>query len=681
MQGIDSKLKLLKPVLGTQKCMKLRMMYHFEDDFRQKREIENRIDLLISKLVKTQIDDQIILPPPNKEACKGDINIGTVEYLDRKICSFDLKLKDLNRHVGIFGSTGSGKTTQAKHILSQLHKKDVPFMIIDWETSYRNLTKKQYPDLEVFTVGKDIHPLHLNILEVPPGITKDEYAKSLISLIAEDYLSGAGSDTMFLNYIQTAYLENEKPCFDDLKEIILREIKKDMKGTGRLAGRSGLWKETVQRIVNFLSIGASGNVLNSRTSYPLHKLFEKNVVLEFGGIQSPRDRKFFIHCIINWMFLYLQHHGIESEKLKNCIIMEEFHNISMRGNEDNLVSLMFRQIRKYGVSLIAIDQTPSEIPNAIYANMNTKISFTLGTAKDIAAISKAMNMNPRHANYLGMLKTGQAIINTRQRYPDPFLLQIPFIKEDERVWDSELQSLMLKFSGELSRFQTSQGLDDAFKTNQTNQDAYTSPPLAPLEKVMLTNIVERPIDSMNDRTKSLGLHPSETVRLQESLTDKGYITTIYIDRKKMIQLTDTGKDACKVANIIVPKRKTRGGIEHYYWIKETRQLLKNIKFQPVLEHLDIDIADPTQKLAIEVETGKSSIIKNLLKLQNSRFTRRFMLATNKAAEFKIKQRALDFPEITAMHVKDFLKLSKSQILNPKSITSHSTQPKEVVAST
>ena len=51
MNLIDEKLKILQPVLGTIKAKRLRQMYLFEDDFRLKKEIENRIDLLIAKHV------------------------------------------------------------------------------------------------------------------------------------------------------------------------------------------------------------------------------------------------------------------------------------------------------------------------------------------------------------------------------------------------------------------------------------------------------------------------------------------------------------------------------------------------------------------------------------------------------------------------------------------------------
>ena len=52
---------------------------------------------------------------------------------------------------------------------SELIKADIPFIVIDWEKSYRFLTKV-HPDVEVYTVGNDdINPIHFNMLDIPPG--------------------------------------------------------------------------------------------------------------------------------------------------------------------------------------------------------------------------------------------------------------------------------------------------------------------------------------------------------------------------------------------------------------------------------------------------------------------------------------------------------------------------------
>lgn len=646
---IDERLKILQPAIGTKKANQLRQMYFFEDDYRAKRELENFIELLISKHVKTGIDDQIVLPPPPIEACQGEIDIGTVEYMNRPQNQFGLKLKDLTRHAGVFGSTGSGKTTLALNLIRQLHKKTLPFLIFDWEKSYRNLAN-EFDDVVVFTLGSEINPLYLNPLNLPPGISQEEYSKSLISLLAEDYLSGAGSDTVLLNYMKTAYQEHPNPTFNDLKEIALRDARKGMRG------RSMLWKETVGRIISSLSIGTAGQVLGSGKHHPLDKLLQKNVVLELGGIQSPRDRKFIIHLIINWLFLWLQDRGIESEQLNQVIIFEEFHNIAMQGKSDNLVGSIFRQARKYGLGLVAIDQTPSEIPNEIYGNMNTKVSFSLSTNRDISAMAKAMNLDSYKARYLGMLDTGQAILNVKQRYHDSFLIRPPFISQDQNITDREIETRMKAFS-HLSV------AESELHSNSTGIQGFLEIDiLSPLSKILLQNIAERPFLPVSQRYKILGVSMAQGNDIQRELIDKGLATAHTIDGLRLLDLTHRGRDETQGFGIKIPAYK--GGLLHSYWVNETVQYLKKHGIQPVLEAHDIDISDKSAGIAIEIETGKSDIKKNLAKLNKSRFRACFMLATNKDTEFKIKQITADYPtasSIKVLFVKDFLKLTKSEI--------------------
>ena len=562
MITIDDKLKLLKPIMGTRKVQGFRQMYYITKDFKRKKEIEARIDLLISMHVKTSIEDSIILPPPEAELCQGDIDIGEIEYLGKRIRPLSLTVKDLARHTGLFGATGSGKTTFALNLIRKLHKKCVPFMVFDWETSYRSLAK-EFPDVEVLTVGSDINPLSVNILEIPPGVPRDEYIKGLINLFSEDYLSGAGSDTMFLNYLVMAFQEHEKPCFGHLKEIALREIQKDMKGKGRLSGRAGLWKETVQRIIQFLSYGASNSVIGKRGNIPLQDLFERNVVLEFGHIQSPRDRKFIIHIILNWLWQWTQYQGIESESLKQTLILEEFHNLTLKGNDDNLIDVLFRQGRKYGLGLVAMDQTPSEIPNSIFANLGCKVAFSLGTATDTSAMAKAMNMDRDNTKFLGMLRTGEAIINIKQRHHGCFLLKPPFVKEGERIEDSELTELMQGYSSQRT---TKQAPKDDVGTMQGYKGPESLPPLGGEEKVVLSNIAERPLDGTADRAKRLGLHPSEMVKVHDELSKKGMIKAATIDGKKLMEITEHGKVIATREDIKIPRKEGRGGLEHSYWI-------------------------------------------------------------------------------------------------------------------
>ena len=662
---IDEKLRILQPIIGPQKAFRLKQMYVYEEDFRKKSEIESYMDILITKHSKRNVDETIILPPPSQDLCGGEIPMGIIQYLEKSLYPFNLNTRNINRHMGVFGATGSGKTTFATHLLRELHKRGIPFLVFDWEKSYRNLVK-EFDDVQVFTVGKDINPLFLNFLNVPPGIDYDEYIKSVIAIISEDYIGGIGADTMLLNYMEQAFQETGSPFFEDLKHIVLREIQKDKGRKGKLSGRSGLWKESVSRQITFMSKGAAGRVVNSRKHYPLEKLFSKPIVLEFGNLKSPYDRKFFIHVILNWLSIYNQHRGIESEKLKQVLVFEEFHNIAMKGKEDNMVSTLFRESRKYSSGLIAIDQTPSEIPNAIFANMNTKVSFALGTRRDISAMAKAMNLEGFKDSYLGMLETGQAVIQVKQRFHDPFLIRTPFVQSRGNISDEELRQAMGKFA-EVSEPDRAGSDNSGIVHFSQNPDTFSPleriEKLEPLEKVVLTSIIENPLDGVDKRTRKLGVHPSSMSQIHDSLTQKGLVKPVVIDRKKLFELTESGLNAAQENKIPIPKRETRGGLEHTYWIAETVRFMKKHGFQPFCEENDIDIVDKTSSIAIEVETGKSDIGKNILKLEKSRISNCFMLATQIPVAVKLKTLSHKHPSIHFLYIKDFFKLAKDQISN------------------
>ncbi|MCP3931498.1 MAG: ATP-binding protein [Bacteroidetes bacterium] len=668
MNKIDGKLQLLKPVLGTRKTDGIRQLYFLADDFKERAEVENYIDLLLSRLVKTQPENEIILPPPLQQFCNGEVLLGNIEYLGKTIRPFSLTFKDINRHLGIFGSTGSGKTTLALGVIKQLQRNNIPFLIIDWEKSYRDLVN-HYQDVEVFTVGRsDINPLFLNILTVPPGITYEEYAKSLIAIIAEDYLSGHGSDSMLLQFIMQTFSMYQNPTFYNLKETILNEIQKEISRKGRLSGRKGLWLQTTERIALALSLGAIGSVLTSKKHFPIEKLFNRPIVLELGNIKSPHDRKFIVHVILNYLSFHNEYTGIHSEKLKNVIIFEEFHNIAIQSHEDNMVSNLFRECRKYGVGLIAIDQTPSEIPNAIFANMNTKVSFSLGTNQDITAMGRAMNLPNEQLSFLGMQKTGQAVVSVRQNIATPFLIKAPFIKAAPFCSDLDLKQAMLVFSEDFHVICTP-NLKSSTSQSSHNNDTFSPSRRATingLEKIVISDIIARPFDGVDRRTKRLGLHPGEMKAKHDSLVKNNIIKPVPIDGRKLFEVTDQGRIILQRQGVKMSKsNQGRGGLEHAYVIKKIFDHLIKLGLKPKKEVNGIDIVVPTPSplLAIEVETGKSNLYTNILKLKNSQVSARFMIATSRKALVTIKKITRAFPQIKPIYFKDFLKLTKKKIIS------------------
>lgn len=84
-----------------------------------------------------------------------------------------------------------------------------------------------------------------------------------------------------------------------------------------------------------------------------------------------------------------------------------------------------RMIRKFGESIIVIDQEPSKLSESIKANTNTKITFTLGNGKDIEDISRSMELTREQEKYLDTLKVGHAIIKVKGRIDKPVMVYFP----------------------------------------------------------------------------------------------------------------------------------------------------------------------------------------------------------------------------------------------------------------
>src|SRR6266542_8763 len=149
--------KKLKPVLGR-RADALWLAYISAETPQSRREAEMMIQMFAARLLERRIDEQnILLPPPQRQEADGEFVLGTVVYGNRPLYPLYLTRENFIKHVGIFSITGGGKTNVAYLLLLGLLDKDVPFLVVDWKRSYRALRTLRIPkvsDLRIFTVGR-----------------------------------------------------------------------------------------------------------------------------------------------------------------------------------------------------------------------------------------------------------------------------------------------------------------------------------------------------------------------------------------------------------------------------------------------------------------------------------------------------------------------------------------------
>ena len=638
---VEEKLRLLRPMLPAKQWNGLRLSYLLEKDFRKRRQLEQMMDLILAQKLPGLVMDQILLPNPEPDQLEGEYQVGQAMYSDSVVGQFGVRRGEWLKHVGIFGKTGSGKTTLAMRLLKEICSHDHPFMIFDYKRNYRDLL--EHPEFKnqqilIFTVGRDkVAPFYFNPKVKPPGVEEHVWTKQLAEIIEKVYLLGPGANDVFM---ESSHL----PSFKDMQDQVLRQKKR---------ARELLWWASVKRTLNAINYPGLGEMVNCDKGYDLPQLLNKKVILELDGL-SASDQAFVIGSLLLWIYHYRMRQS-EREVLKHFLLIEEAHHLFLKTRrEEDIADVIMREIRELGESIIIIDQHPSKISDSALGNLGTKFCLTLSLNQDIQAVANAMLLERDQQKFLSMLTLGKTICRS-DRLIEPVLLNIPpFPVKKGSVTDDDLKRLMKPYLKELE-------VSCSFPLKPSGlQQVQTSESLSPLGRIMLENISREPILGLVKRFKKLGLKLGQGYGIIKELTSQGMIIDQTIDGLKLHELSYKGKKALGQRTPL----PGRGGLEHRYWVESIKQHYLTQGSFTFLErdNLDLVIESYDSTLAIQVETGKSDIEGNIWRLARFEANRKYMLATNVAAEIKIHQilRDLLVPNKQAIQVN----LAKAFLANP-----------------
>ena len=638
MNPIEEKLRILKPILQTKQWDYLRMSYAMEKDFKKRFQIENLMDILIAHNVPGLQMDQILLPPPDVQQLSGEYPIGRINYPNNKNSIFGIREKEWIKHCGIFGKTGSGKTTLMVRILKELCEKDKPFLIFDYKRNYRDLLK--HPDFEkhnilIFTVGRNnVIPFQFNPKVGPDGVEEYVWIKQLAQIIEKVYLLGPGANDVFM---ESAGMDT----FRQMQEKVLKQKKR---------ARELLWWASVKRTLNAINYPGLGEVVNCQRGYPIPELLNKRVILELDGL-SNSDQAFIIGSLLLWIYHYRLRQP-EREVLKHFIVIEEAHHLFLETRkEEDIADIIMREIRELGEAIIVIDQHPSKMSVSALGNLSTKFALTLSLNQDVMAIANAMLLGKDERRYLAMLTLGQCVCRS-DRFPIPVLLTIDnFPIQKGTVSDEDLKTLMAGYLTDWKPETT------AFSKQSPIHSIQNQETLSPLGRIILENIELKPFIGFVKRFKDLGLKIPDGYRAIEELTAMRLVTPLTIDSQRLYELTLKGTE--KLGRIA--SHKGRGGLEHRYYIEKIKDHYQARAGFTFLEkdNIDIVIYQGDKTLAIQMETGKSDVHANIMKLCRYKADLKYILATNRETEVLIREILKEnfLPDRENVHVgfvKDFL---------------------------
>jgi hypothetical protein len=386
----------------------LSSLYHFPN--RQTTKTEN----LIKSLSRT-------LPAPVslKNGQKLDVLLG-VNHHHGSETAIGLSEAERDRHIYIIGGTGNGKTTMLLYAIYQDIKAGKGLAVLDphgdlAEAVLRHIPKDRIKDVIFMNPDDLTHPIGVNLLELPEGVTGDELLRekdlvteSTISVMrkifSEDDTGGHRIEYVLRNAIQTALtLENPTlfTIFELLndtkyrKQVVAKLEDKDLKNFWRNElGKAGEFQRVkmaagiTAKIGRFLFSASAKRVLEQpKSTINFEEIMDSRKILicnfSKGLIGEDTSTLFGTTILAKLQMASLRRARLsQADRRPFYLYVDEFQNFATMSFVQ-----MLSEARKYKMFLTMAEQSTTQqqyqrLVEVILANVGTIICFRSGSPAD-----------------------------------------------------------------------------------------------------------------------------------------------------------------------------------------------------------------------------------------------------------------------------------------------------------
>jgi hypothetical protein len=425
---VTDEINRLVPILGKETATKLSRAYLLGDETVRERIFELLDVVKAAVMTKSGMGSSILMePPPEEVARDGSILIGNVTYGGKAMYPLSLKKSSFLTHIGIFGSSGYGKTNISYSLIKQLSDNEVPVIIFDFsKRNYRDMLSAGLKSrMDIYTVGKNVSPFKFNPLIPPEGVQRSQWMKEFSSIFDHAYWLLGGGKHVVLKAMDAVSKHKDNPRLVDLKDWLVKY------GSTNMPSRERNWLATAERPFESLCFRELGEVFDCEQGITPSEFFQPGriTVLELDSLDSS-DKTFFIEITLQWIRDWLLVSG-SREVLKGVIILEEAHHVlnrekSKKLGSETVMDLIFREIRELGMGMIYIDQHPSLVSYPALGNTSNHIYMNLGLdtqySSDVQDASSMLGLNYQdQGSYLRKLPVGHGFVLSRNSmFPHPF---------------------------------------------------------------------------------------------------------------------------------------------------------------------------------------------------------------------------------------------------------------------
>lgn len=385
------------------------------------------------------------------EPSKKYFSIGAPLDMTTPVC-LDLE-KLTERSNGIFGKTGTGKTFLTRLVLAGLIKNNKAVnLIFDMHSEYGLQARKEGKN-QAFVKGlKTLFPDKVAIFSLDPDSTRRrggmpdvELTLNYQSINVEDILSLQSELNLHSTALEAAYLIAARYKKDWLQVLLnqgdnLKDFAQDLGAHPESIAALYRKLKRVERLPFFKPMQAGAYKDNSVIDQMMEYIDKGiSIIIEFGNYTST-----FVYLLIANIVSRRIHHEYvtktekflgsqqqEDEPQKLMITIEEAHKfLNSSAAKQTIFGNIAREMRKYYVSLLVVDQRPSGIDDEVLSQIGTKIVAQLNDEKDIGAVLTGVNNASNLKTILNSLDSKQQALLLGHALTMPVVIQTRKYDED-----------------------------------------------------------------------------------------------------------------------------------------------------------------------------------------------------------------------------------------------------------
>ena len=382
----------------------------------------------------------------------------------------------VERSVGVFGKSGTGKSFLTRILLAGMVQKNAAVSLIfdmhndyGWEVQSEGRyavkgLKQLFPQaIAIFTLDEEssrrrnIRPDYVVTMRWE-DITPEDLEMLKITLDLSDQMIGAAYTLRRFwgrNWVKQL-LDADKEDMEALTENsnIVRAsvdaLSRRMERLTRFDFIRDSWKgDSAKRILDYLDKGIS-------------------VVLEFGRYGNALEAYILVANYLTRRIHQMYVERVESalgnkaaEPRPLVIVIEEAHKfLDPQIARQTIFGIIARELRKYNVTLLIVDQRPSGIDEEVMSQVGTRVTALLDNERDISAVLMGVSGAGSLREVLARLDTKQQAIIMGHAVPMPVVVQTRTYDEDfYATVGSQLSELSHEERVTLMRGEDEEGID------------------------------------------------------------------------------------------------------------------------------------------------------------------------------------------------------------------------------